>query len=78
METIQVVLDKELLRVTGRYGSAIEEEVVLRWCATHCANTFGDSRSSALEGRDREGYSRKPQVPDEARDWEAKAVWPLE
>jgi metal-responsive CopG/Arc/MetJ family transcriptional regulator len=32
----------------------------------------------ALEERDREGYSRHPQAPDEARVWEAQAAWPAE
>jgi hypothetical protein len=30
------------------------------------------------EERDREGYSRLPQMPSEARLWEAEAAWPAE
>jgi metal-responsive CopG/Arc/MetJ family transcriptional regulator len=30
----------------------------------------------ALEERDREGYTRKPQVPDESHGWESEAAWP--
>jgi hypothetical protein len=30
------------------------------------------------EDRGREGYSKRPQVPDEPRLWEAQAVWPAE
>ena len=32
----------------------------------------------SLEDRDRDGYSRQPQVPDESRAWEAEAAWPAE
>jgi hypothetical protein len=31
---------------------------------------------SEPEERDREGYLRQPQSPDEIRLWEAEAVWP--
>jgi hypothetical protein len=32
----------------------------------------------ALEERDRAGYSKLPQQKDEARMWEAEAIWPEE
>jgi len=32
----------------------------------------------ALEERDREGYSKQPQLRDEALAWEAEAFWPDE
>ena len=32
----------------------------------------------ALEEPDREGYSKQPQLLDEALAWEAEAFWPAE
>jgi len=32
--------------------------------------------SRAKEERDREGYSKHPQMPNEWLAWEAEAVWP--
>ena len=77
METVQVVLDKELLRATDRAArrtkrnrSALVRDALrehLRRLEIH-----------ATELRDREGYSRQPQAPGESRRWEAEAAWPAE
>ena len=77
MKTVQVVLDKELLRATDqaarrtkRNRSALVRDALrehLRRLEIH-----------ATELRDREGYSRQPQTPGESRRWEAEAVWPAE
>ena len=75
METIQVVLDKELLRVTdraaklvGQNRSAFVRDALrgyIRMLATR-----------EMEKRERDGYAKQPQRLDQVRDWEAEAVWP--
>lgn len=77
METVQIVLDKELLRAadqaarrTKRNRSALVRDALrehLRRLAIR-----------DLEERDRAGYSKQRQARDEARVWEAEAVWPAE
>ena len=77
METIQIVLDKELLRAadraarrTKRNRSALMRDALrehLRRLEVH-----------AREERDREGYSKRPQAHDEWHLWEAEAAWPTE
>jgi metal-responsive CopG/Arc/MetJ family transcriptional regulator len=77
METVQIVLDKELLQATDqaarrtkRNRSALVRDALrehLRRLEIH-----------ASEKRDREGYSRHPQAHDESNLWEAEAVWPAE
>ena len=77
MITIQIVLEKELLkaadraaRLTKRNRSALVREALreyLRRLEVH-----------AQEERDREGYRRLPQALEESRAWEAEAAWPDE
>jgi metal-responsive CopG/Arc/MetJ family transcriptional regulator len=75
METIQVVLDKQLLhatdqaaRQTKRNRSALVRDALrehLRRLEAH-----------AREERDRQGYSTRPQTTVETDAWEAEAAWP--
>jgi len=75
METIQIVLDKELLKAADRAArhtrqnrSALVRDALrehIRLLATR-----------VLEQRDREGYSRQPQEHGESLPWEAEAAWP--
>ncbi len=77
METIQIVLDKKLLqatdqaaRKTKRNRSALVRDALrehLRRLEAH-----------ALEERDCQGYSVKPDADGESRLWEAEAAWPQE
>ena len=76
MITIQIVLEKELLkaadraaRLTKRNHSAVREALRehLRRFEVH-----------AQEERDREGYRRLRQAREESRAWEAEAAWPDE
>ena len=77
METVQIVLDKELLRATDqaarrtrRNRSALVRDALrehLRRLAIR-----------DLEERDRAGYSKRRQTRDETKVWEAEAVWPAE
>jgi metal-responsive CopG/Arc/MetJ family transcriptional regulator len=75
METVQIVLDKKLLRAadqaarrTKRNRSALVRDALrehLRRLAIR-----------ELEERDRAGYSSRRQANDESSAWEAEAVWP--
>ena len=77
METVQIVLDKKLLRAadqaarrTKRNRSALVRDALrehLRRLAIR-----------DLEERDRAGYTRQRQTHDEASAWEAETVWPTE
>jgi len=77
METVQIVLDKELLqaadraaRKTKRNRSALVREALREYLRR--------LEVSSRESSDREGYSRQPQGPHEPYRWEAVAVWPAE
>ena len=73
METVQIVLDKKLLRAadqaagrTGQNLSALVRDTLRKDL----------QRLDLLAGeeRDREGYAQQPQTHDESRPWEAEAV----
>ncbi len=76
METVQIVLDKSLLQAADRAArrtkqnrSALMREALrehLRRLDIH-----------ASEGRDRDGYTKRPSQYDESAPWEAEAAWPL-
>jgi metal-responsive CopG/Arc/MetJ family transcriptional regulator len=77
METVQIVLDKKLLRATDqvarrtkRNRSALVRDALREYLRRL---TIRD-----LEERDSAGYSKQRQVRDEAGRWEAEAVWPPE
>ncbi|HUD13565.1 MAG TPA: CopG family transcriptional regulator [Terracidiphilus sp.] len=77
METVQIVLDKELLRAadkaarqTKRNRSALVRDALRE----HLRRLEVRDR----EERDREGYSNQPQLDVESRPWEAEAAWPAE
>jgi metal-responsive CopG/Arc/MetJ family transcriptional regulator len=77
METVQIVLDKKLLRATDqaarrtkRNRSALVRDALrehLRRLAIR-----------DLEARDRAGYTMQRPPRDEASAWESEAVWPAE
>jgi metal-responsive CopG/Arc/MetJ family transcriptional regulator len=77
METVQIVLDKKLLRAadqaarrTKQNRSALVRDALrehLRKLAIR-----------DLEERDRAGYSKQRRIRDAASAWEAEAVWPAE
>lgn len=77
METIQIVLDKKLLQATDRAArrTKLNRSALVREALRE---HLGRLEMRALEERDREGYSRQPQAPDEVRLWEAEAAWPAE
>jgi len=77
METVQIVLDKKLLRATdqaARQTKRNRSALVRDALREHLQRLEAHAR----EERDRQGYSRRPQATDESRVWEAEAAWPPE
>lgn len=72
METIQVVLDKQLLQAADRAARRTKQNrsALVRDALREHLRLL---EMRALENRDREGYSRHPQ---ESNEWEAEAAWP--
>jgi metal-responsive CopG/Arc/MetJ family transcriptional regulator len=77
MITIQIVLDKKLLRAadqaarrTRRNRSALVRDAL--------RDHLRRLEVRAREERDRDGYARQPQARNEPLDWEAEATWPAE
>ena len=72
METIQVVLDKQLLQAADRAARRTKQNrsALVRDALREHLRLL---ERRALENRDREGYSRHPQ---ESSRWEAEAAWP--
>lgn len=77
METIQVVLDKELLLAVDRAArkmNANRSALVRDALREHLLRM----EMRAKEDRDRQGYAKRPQTRDEWESWEAEAAWPEE
>lgn len=75
METIQVVLDKELLIAAdnaARQSKLNRSQLVREALREHLLRL----ELQAREERDRKGYAAKPQTLDESAAWEMKAAWP--
>jgi len=77
METVQIVLDKKLLRAadqaarrTKRNRSALVRDALREHLRRLSVRD--------MEERDRKGYSRQPEVGNESPAWEAEAAWPAE
>jgi metal-responsive CopG/Arc/MetJ family transcriptional regulator len=77
METIQVVLDKELLQAADKAArrAKLNRSALVREALREHLRRL---ELRALEQRDRDGYLRQPQLLDEVRLWEAEAAWPAE
>lgn len=77
METIQIVLDKQLLHAADRAARKLKANrsaLVREALREHLRRL----EIRAKEERDREGYAKMPQAPDEWEPWEAEAAWPPE
>ena len=77
METIQVVLDKKLLKAadqaarrTNRNRSALIREAL--------REHLRKLEVRAREERDRQGYAKRPSMTEESLSWEKEAAWPPE
>ena len=75
METIQVVLDEELLRAADR---AVRKMKVNRSALMRDALREHLRRLDirTREDRDREGYARQPRDGENLGAWESEAAWP--
>jgi metal-responsive CopG/Arc/MetJ family transcriptional regulator len=75
METIQVVLDKELLQAVDRAPRHTKQNrsALVRDALREHLQLL---ELRALEARDRADYSKQPQRNDESPAWEAEAAWP--
>jgi metal-responsive CopG/Arc/MetJ family transcriptional regulator len=77
METIQIVLDRNLLRATDRAARRMKENrsaLVREALREHLRRL----EVRAQEERDREGYSRHAYIKSESNAWESEAAWPEE
>ena len=77
METIQIVLDKRLLRATDQAARRTKRNrsALVRDALREHLRRLD---VQAKEKRDREGYSRQPHTLDESLVREAEAAWPAE
>ena len=77
METVQIVLDKELLRAADRAARQTKRNrsALVRDALREHLRSL---EARAREERDREGYARRPQARVESHVWEAEAAWPPE
>lgn len=77
METVQIVLDKKLLQATDRAARRTKRNrsaLVRDALREHLRRL----ETSALEERDRHGYSAQGEEITDSRLWEAEAAWPPE
>jgi len=75
METIQVVLDSELLRATN--GAAkrarVNRSSLIREAIREHLKSL---RAREIEARDRRGYQKRPDAAGNVAAWERVASWP--
>ncbi|HWC17452.1 MAG TPA: ribbon-helix-helix domain-containing protein [Terriglobales bacterium] len=77
METIQVVLDRKLLKATDQAARQTKQNrsaLIRDALREHLRRLEANGR----EESDRQGYSRQSQSIEESRVWEAEAAWPAE
>jgi metal-responsive CopG/Arc/MetJ family transcriptional regulator len=77
METIQIVLDKSLLRAADRAARSRKQNrsaLVRDALREHLRRL----ETAAKEERDRQGYLKQPQLVEEAIRWGQEAAWPEE
>jgi metal-responsive CopG/Arc/MetJ family transcriptional regulator len=75
METIQVVLDSELLRAANAAAkrARMNRSLLIREALRDHLKRL---RAGELEARDREGYRRRPDTAAATAAWEGVASWP--
>ena len=77
METVQIVLDKTLLRAADR-AARLKKKNRSALVRDALREHLRRLEVAAEEERDRQGYARQPQTRDEALNWEREAAWPAE
>jgi metal-responsive CopG/Arc/MetJ family transcriptional regulator len=75
METIQIVLDAELLKETDLAAKRhkVNRSALIRNALQHHLKRL---RELEWEAQERRGYLAQPQRDEEFRIWEDAAVWP--
>ena len=77
METVQIVLDKQLLQATDRAARQTKQNrsaLVRDALREHLSKL----ETRAQEERDRQGYSAQKPTATGSDPWEAEAAWPPE
>ena len=75
METIQIVLDSELLEAANgaaKRARVNRSSLIREALREHLKHL----RAREVEARDRQGYRRRPDVAGDAAAWERVASWP--
>jgi len=74
MQTVQIVIDDELLEAADRAAQRIKvnRSALVRGALREYLKRL---RYRELERRDREGYKRYPDTVDELAVWEGVATW---
>ena len=77
MATVQIVLDKKLLRATDQAARRLKRNrsALVREALREHLHKL---QSREMELRDREGYLRSLRREDDFHIWEAEAAWPPE
>jgi metal-responsive CopG/Arc/MetJ family transcriptional regulator len=75
METIQVVLDRKLLKATDFAAKRhkVNRSALIRQALQQHLKRLHEME---LEAQDRRGYLAQPQREEEYRIWEGAAAWP--
>jgi metal-responsive CopG/Arc/MetJ family transcriptional regulator len=75
METIQIVLDEDLLRAADRAAKRLDvnRSALIREALRRYLKTL---HHELLERRDRAGYERHPDTAPDLDVWEGAAAWP--
>jgi metal-responsive CopG/Arc/MetJ family transcriptional regulator len=75
METIQVVLDSELLRAMNGAAkrAGVNRSTLIREALREHLKRL---RAGEIEARDREGYGKRPDTRDDIAGWERVTWWP--
>lgn len=77
METVHIVLDRELLKAIDRAARRAKQnrsELVREALREHLRRM----EIRALEDQEREAYRKQPQTSEDTRMWEQVAAWPAE
>ena len=77
MQTIQIVLEKELLQAADKAAIRTKQNrsALVRDALREYLRRL---EARAMEKRDREGYRKQPQTASEWQAWESEAAWPRE
>ena len=75
METVQIVLDEKLRIAADKAArrSRLNRSQLVREALREYLQRL---EMKAREGRDREGYAKKPPAHGEWQAWESEAAWP--